>query len=138
MNRKGFTLLEMLIVVIIIGVLAAIAMPQYIGTLEKSRSSEALTNIGTIRTSLDRYWYEYLSMPTDNDWDALDIGNPNSQTQRLYNYTFVDEATSATTRKYLVTATRTSDSTTYVKWQQQDNTTGQFYKSANLGGPTGP
>ena len=138
MARKGFTLVEVLIVVIIIGILAAIAMPQYIRTLEKSRSSEAFTNIGTIRTSLDRYWYERLAIPADNDWDALDIENPNTQTQRLYDYTFEDESTSATTRKYLVTAERVGDATTYVKWQQEDNLTGKIYRSANLGGPTGP
>ncbi|NQT75968.1 MAG: prepilin-type N-terminal cleavage/methylation domain-containing protein, partial [Candidatus Omnitrophica bacterium] len=58
MSKKGFTLLEVLIVVIIIGILASIAMPQYISTIEKARSGEAVANIGSLRTSLDRYWYQ--------------------------------------------------------------------------------
>ncbi len=138
MTKRGFTLLEVLIVVIIIGILAAIAMPQYMSTLEKARSGEAMTNIGTIRTSLDRYWYEKLALPSNNDFSVLDIADPNDQNQRLWNYYFTDDGTDATTRKYTVTAYRyknaTEDTNTYVVWTQTDNNTGAITKSSNIGG----
>lgn len=138
MTKRGFTLLEVLIVVIIIGILAAIAMPQYMSTLEKARSGEAMTNIGTIRTSLDRYWYEKLALPSNNDFSVLDIADPNDQNQRLWNYYFTDDGTDATTRKYTVTAYRyknaTEDTNTYVIWTQTDNNTGAITKSSNIGG----
>ena len=46
MNNKAFTLLELLIVILIIAVLATLAVPQYIGFIEKSRAAEAMRVIG--------------------------------------------------------------------------------------------
>ena len=48
-TRKGFTLIELMIVVAIIGVLAAIAIPNFIRYQLRSKTSEARTNIGGIR-----------------------------------------------------------------------------------------
>jgi type IV pilus assembly protein PilA len=50
-NQKGFTLIELMIVVAIIGILAAIAIPNFLTYQMKSRQSEARTNLGGIRTS---------------------------------------------------------------------------------------
>ncbi len=134
MRRKGFTLLEVLIVVIIIGILAAIALPQYTATIEKSKSAEAATNVGSIRMALDRYWYQNGSITTTIA--NLDIDDPNNVTNKLYTYSIADDGTTATTRAYTVTATRTSGGNTYtVTWKQTDNNTGKLLRSANLGGP---
>lgn len=54
-SRKGFTLLELLMVVIIIAILASIALPQYIRASEKARASEALQLLGSIRSAQVRY-----------------------------------------------------------------------------------
>jgi prepilin-type N-terminal cleavage/methylation domain-containing protein len=50
-GRKGFTLIELIIVVIIVGVLAAIALPQYSGFVERARTTEAVNAIGAIKTA---------------------------------------------------------------------------------------
>lgn len=47
-KKKSFTLIEVLVVVIIIGILAGIAIPRFIKTAEKARGEEALTNLRLI------------------------------------------------------------------------------------------
>jgi len=138
MFKKGFTLLEVLIVVIIIGILAAIALPQYTSTIEKARSAEATSNIGALRSSMDRYWYDQSALAasyTAATIDLLDIDNPNNDTGRLYNYTLTDTS-SATTKTYTIEAKRIGKETTHwVKWVQTNNNNGRLYKSSALGGP---
>jgi len=138
MHKKGFTLLEVLIVVIIIGILAAIALPQYSATIEKSKSAEAVMNIGSLRTAVDRYWYQNgETNPTNTSISNLDIDNPNNIADRLYGYVITNTST-ATVRTYTIVATRTTNAAYKVTWIQTNNTTGKLYRSANLGGPVIP
>jgi len=49
MNKKGFTLLELIIVIIILGILATLGFTQYAAMIEKSRGAEARSVLGDIR-----------------------------------------------------------------------------------------
>lgn len=53
-SRRGFTLLEVLIVIIILGVIAGIAVPIYSIQVEKARAQEAIQMLGAIRDSMLR------------------------------------------------------------------------------------
>jgi len=84
-KQGGFTLLELLMVVIIIGILASIAMPQYFKTVEKTRSAEAFQILAVIRGSEMRYRAQNpLDTYTTNP-AALDVTVPTSTPQ----WTFV-------------------------------------------------
>ena len=74
--RQGFTLLELLMVVIILGILATLAVPQYIKQVERSRMSEAVSMLGQIRNSEIRYRAEtqnWTGVLTALDFDPLDV-----------------------------------------------------------------
>lgn len=83
MRKKGFTLLEVLVVIIIIGILAALALPQYMKTIRKARIAEATSNIGSIRAAELRYAQEY---DVIGDLANLDVENPNDRVNRYFTY----------------------------------------------------
>ena len=63
--KKGFTLLEIIVVLIILGIIATLGFLQYTRVIEKGRTSEAKTNLGTIRTMAMAYYEENGSYPDD-------------------------------------------------------------------------
>ena len=49
--RKGFTLIELIVVIIIVGILASVGMTQYTKVVEKGRAAEARLILGSLRTA---------------------------------------------------------------------------------------
>ena len=67
-SRKGFTLVELMIVVAIIGVLAAIAIPNFLGFRLKAKTAEAKVNLGAIKDLEVAYFAENDEYLTGQDW----------------------------------------------------------------------
>lgn len=75
-NKNGFTLLEMLVVVLIIGILAGIALPQYRESVEKSIIQEAAINLRAIANANERFYMINGRYAQYNEIDKLDIEIP--------------------------------------------------------------
>ncbi len=86
-NRKqaGFTLLEVMVVVVILGILASFVVPNLLGNKEKADQQKAITDIVALENALDMYKLDNSVYPTtDQGLEALVTkpGNPEPRNYR--------------------------------------------------------
>ena len=80
-TKKGFTLIELMIVVAIIGILAAIAIPQFAQLISKSQEGATKGNLGTLRSALSIYYGDTEGRyPEGTDLSPLTAGSKYLQT----------------------------------------------------------
>jgi len=70
-NQSGFTLIELMIVVAIIGILAAIALPAYQDYTKRSHVTEGLSLAGAAKTAVAEYFSSEGTLPTNNSVAGL-------------------------------------------------------------------
>ncbi|PMQ01829.1 MAG: prepilin-type cleavage/methylation domain-containing protein [Dictyoglomus sp. NZ13-RE01] len=76
-REKGFTLIELMVVIVIIAILAAVALPNFMGATEKARESAVRSAVKTIQTAIEMYATEHSGTYTDdlNAYTAYLPGN---------------------------------------------------------------
>ncbi len=135
--KKGFTLIEILIVVIILGILAAIVIPQFTNASEDARRTSMRNQLQTMRGTVELYRVEHRDVPpllVTDGWAVVtaktDIGGDVVATGTLGPYLpapVVNPMTNSSTIVAVGTGASTSNGWFY------DETTGQFF-GANRNG----
>jgi len=70
-NDKGFTLIELMVVVIILGILAAVAIPKFTGQSEEARANRVYADLKTIQNAVELYFFDNSVYPASVQ-DLLD------------------------------------------------------------------
>lgn len=63
-NNRGFTIVELLIVIVVIGILAALVIVTYNGIQQKARDTERKTDLKALQGHLEAYWANNAKYPT--------------------------------------------------------------------------
>ena len=74
-SEGGFTLVELLIVVIIVGILAGVGIPMYQGATERAKASEAVSALGTIKSAMRTYYAQYGTYVNASFTDMVKVTN---------------------------------------------------------------
>ena len=90
---KAFTMIELIMVVIIIGILASIGSAVMFKVVERSRQAEALKFLGAVRRALLRYYAEHaVLLSNDLDMSFLDIAPPSNQGAKYFEFHLGDSS----------------------------------------------
>ena len=73
-GSSGFTLIEMMVVILVVGILTAVAMPQYARIMERPRAAEGVETLLAIKGAQDRHFSKYGAYCTGVLAGCLDIG----------------------------------------------------------------
>ncbi len=73
MKTKGFTLVELVIVIVIVGILSVVAVPVYRGYTKKAMATEGKALLGALNTSQKVYFAEWAMFATGAQSAALDV-----------------------------------------------------------------
>ncbi|MEG6615868.1 type II secretion system protein GspG [Peptococcaceae bacterium 1198_IL3148] len=70
-NQQGFTMVELMVVIVIIGILSAIAIPNFSGQIERAKIGRAVADLKSVKNLVELYKLENGKYPTTNDFKEL-------------------------------------------------------------------
>lgn len=82
---RGFTFIDLLVVLIHIGILSSVALPTFLSQATKAKESEARQYVGSMNRAQQAYYLEKNLFATSNNFSDLGLGIP--QTTQNYSYT---------------------------------------------------
>ena len=99
-NPRGFTLIELMIVVAIIAILAAVALPSYISYVQRGRIVDATNQLTTMRVRLEQFYQDNRSYGSTAS--ACGVANPANTDSFVFSCTW---GTTSSNQSFLITAT---------------------------------
>ncbi|WP_372778775.1 pilin [Litorivivens sp.] len=117
--QQGFTLIELMIVVAIIGILAAVALPAYQDYTIRAKVSEVVVIASAARTNVAEYYLSQGSMPANTN--EAGISTDAGQSQYVTNITFATSSTGTLLTYTLGNLGGTADTTTFEYLVQGSN-----------------
>jgi type IV pilus assembly protein PilE len=107
--QNGFTLIELMIVVAIIGILSAIALPAYSNYVIRAKIPDATSNLATKRVAMEQYYQDNIP----HTYAGAPGCNSDSTSSPYYTFTCAG-ADAPTATNYKITATGTASMTGFV------------------------
>lgn len=74
-NSSGFSFVELFVAMVVLGILAALAIPSYLNHVSKARESEAITQISTILKLQQAYLAQHGDFTRDDDFEVLSLSD---------------------------------------------------------------
>ncbi len=105
-NQKGFTIIELLVVIVIIGILVALALPQLFAAQARGRDSDRKNDLKNIKTQLENFYSDNDHYPANLDdiEELTDDDKQDPKTKTPYTYT-KDPVGSDEPQAYVLVAT---------------------------------
>ena len=116
-GQKGFTLIELMIVIAIIGILAAIAIPQFAAYRERGYIASMQADLNSIRIAEEAYYVdkgEYVAISETSDAASSTLGNYGLKSLSDGNKFKVEEGTGGIAKSFKVTVSSTKTNKTVV------------------------
>lgn len=106
LDRKGFTMIELMVVVVVVGILASVAVPMYGKYVKNARLTEATGRIGEIITASKAYAQEHEDASGNPTWPAGAGGIVDLSNSENFSYAITaGDGDNANTTAYTIEAT---------------------------------